>query len=338
VTPRRAILHELGRFHTPHYLEQLQRAANGDLTAEGFRMGLGGPDTPVFKDMFEYGSWACGAGLTGAELLLRGKANVAFNLLGGFHHARAERAAGFCYLNDVVLACMKLADAGCRVACVDLDAHHGDGTQEAFYQRDDVLTISVHESGKTLFPWAGFEDETGKGPGAGYNVNVPLPAEAYDEAFLLALDRAVVPALQGFSPDVLVVELGMDILAGDPLTHLRLTNNVVVEAVERLMRLDRPTLFVGGGGYHVENTVRGWALAWRTASDEGDAYDFGLGMGGVMLESTEWAGGLRDRALPVPSDQRRAVDSQLAATLQSVTETISRLNDRPSHPGAKWFR
>jgi len=326
VVPQRATLAELKWFHTAQYLDELQRAADGDLTVDGLRMGLGGPDTPVFKDMFEYGRWACGAGLTGAELLLRGRADVVFNLSGGLHHAMADWAAGFCYLNDVVLSCMMLASAGKRVACVDLDAHHGDGTQQAFYHRKDVLTISMHESGHTLFPWGGFENEIGEGAGRGCNVNVPLPAETFDEAFLHAFDRAVAPALEKFSPDVLVVELGMDILAGDPLTHLRMTNNVVVEIVERLLRFNRPMLVVGGGGYHVENTVRGWALAWRTFCGENDECDYGLGMGGVMLGSSEWAGGLRDRALAVSAEQRRIVEPPLETTLRIITNQISGLN------------
>ena len=123
-----------------------------------------------------------------------------FNLLGGFHHAMAERAGGFCYLNDVVLACMRLADAGKRVLYLDVDAHHGDGVQAAFYNRKDVMTISMHESGKTLFPWGGFENEIGEGAGSGYNVNVPLPAETYDEAFLWAFDRVVVPLVEAYFP------------------------------------------------------------------------------------------------------------------------------------------
>jgi acetoin utilization protein AcuC len=322
VLPRQASLEELKRFHTTQYLDELRRAAGGDLTVEGLRMGLGGPDTPVFKGMFEYGAWACGAGLTAADLLLQRKADVAFNLLGGFHHAFANHAGGFCFLNDVVLACTKLAEAGKRVLYLDVDAHHGDGTQAAFYARNDVMTISMHESGKTLFPWGGFEDEVGEGSGRGYNINVSLPAETYDEAFLTAFDRVVVPLAESFSPNALVLELGMDILAGDPLTHLRMTNNVVVEIVERLMKLNCPVLVAGGGGYHVENTVRGWALAWRTFCRENEECDFGMGMGGVMLESTEWAGGLRDRVLPVSGEQRRSVEPELQATLKRVMDNV----------------
>lgn len=318
--PRRASFTELKQFHTAHYLEEMQRAAEGDLTVDGLRMGLGGPDTPVFKDMFECGAWGCGAGLAGAELLLHGRADVVFNLLGGFHHAFPDRAAGFCYLNDTVLACMKLADAGRRVLYLDTDAHHGDGVQSAFYDRKDVMTISLHESGRTLFPWGGFEDEIGAGAGVGYNVNIPLPAETYDEAFLAAFDSVVVPLAENFKPDALVLELGMDILAGDPLTHLRMTNNVVVEIVERVMKWNCPVLVAGGGGYHIENTVRGWALAWRTFCGDNDDTDFA--MGGVMLGNADWAGGLRDRVLPVSAGQRAIVKPEVRATIERISRTI----------------
>jgi acetoin utilization protein AcuC len=209
---------------------------------------------------------------------------------------------------------------------LDVDAHHGDGVQAAFYGRKDVMTISLHESGKTLFPWGGFEDELGEGAGLGYNVNVPLPAETYDEAFLEAFDAVAVPLAENFKPDALVLELGMDILAGDPLTHLRMTNNVVVEIVERVMKLNCPILVAGGGGYHVENTVRGWALAWRTFCGENDDCDFALGMGGVMLASTEWAGGLRDRVLPVSAAQRASVEPELRKTIKTVINNAFRLH------------
>lgn len=315
---------ELERFHAPAYLNELQRAAGGDLTVDGLHMGLGGPDTPVFKDMFTYGAWACGAGLTAADLLLAGQADVAFNLLGGFHHAMAARAGGFCYLNDVVLACLRLTAAGHRVACLDIDAHHGDGTQSAFYSRRDVLTISLHESGKTLFPWGGFENEIGDGAGLGYNVNLSLPAQTYDEAFVAAFDRVVVPLLGAYQPDVLVVELGMDTLAGDPLTHLTLTNNVLGEVIPRLLALERPILVAGGGGYHVENTVRAWTLAWKLFGGEDEEHDLSLGLGGVMLGSSEWVGGLRDRELSVTPEQRQAVEPALTAAITAVRHTIFR--------------
>jgi acetoin utilization deacetylase AcuC-like enzyme len=253
-------------------------------------------------------------------------------LLGGFHHAMAARAAGFCYLNDVVLACLKLAGAGRRVLYLDVDAHHGDGVQSAFYRRDDVLTISLHETGRTLFPWGGFEDEIGEGLGLGFNVNVPLPPLTYDQAFLTAFDRVVLPLMQAYSPDVIVLELGMDTLAGDPLTHLRMTNNVVVEILESLLQFRRPLLVAGGGGYHVENTVRGWALAWRTCCGE-DVDDFAMGMGGVMLANTEWAGGVRDRTLAVTTEQRQSVEPELQASIKNITNLVFQFHGICAGPG-----
>jgi acetoin utilization protein AcuC len=322
VAARKASLAELEQFHSSRYLRELQRAASGELTVDGLQMGFGGADTPVFSDMFEYSAWACGAALTAADVLLEGRADVAFHLLGGFHHAMPEAAAGFCYLNDVVLACLRLASVGKRVLYVDLDAHHGDGVQEAFYRRNDVLTISLHESGKTLFPWGGFENEIGEGLGRCFNVNVPLPAGTYDEAFLMAFDRVVMPLAGAYEPDVIVVELGLDTLAGDPLTHLRLTNNIVAEAAGRLLPLNKPLLIAGGGGYHVENTVRGWALAWRTLAGDDDGYDPSLGMGGVMLASSEWAGGLRDRMLAVTTEQRQAIEPELSRAVDRVVSDV----------------
>jgi len=331
VASRPASLNELQWFHSARYLEELRRAASGDLTVEGWNMGLGREDTPVFKDMFDWGAWACGAGLAAADLLLQRQADVAFNLLGGFHHAMAEHAAGFCYLNDVVLACLKLAGAGRRVLYLDVDAHHGDGVQSAFYRRDDVLTISLHETGRSLFPWGGFENEIGEGLGLGFNVNVPLPPQTYDEAFLVAFDRIVLPLVEAYAPDVIVLELGMDTLAGDPLTHLRMTNNIVVEILEPLLQFQRPLLVAGGGGYHVENTVRGWALAWRTCCGD-DADDFGMGMGGVMLANTEWAGGLRDRTLAVTAEQRRAVEPELQTTIDNVVNQVFQFHGLHADP------
>jgi acetoin utilization protein AcuC len=322
VTPPPATLDQLSRFHTSRYLEELQRASAGELTLEGLQMGLGGPDTPVFREAYEYGAWACGSALFAAELLLAGEVDVAFSLVGGFHHAMAQRAAGFCYLNDAVLACQRLADAGKRVLYLDVDAHHGDGVQEAFYRRNDVLTVSLHESGQTLFPWGGFENEIGDGAGLGFNVNVPLPAGTYDAAFLNAFERVLLPLVPLYGPEVIVLELGMDTLAGDPLTHLQMTNNVVVNVLESLLAVRVPLLVLGGGGYHVENTVRAWALAWRTCCGEGEEDAFSLGLGGVMLGSSEWVGGLRDRELPVSPEQRRVVEPELQAAIERVTALV----------------
>lgn len=310
------------RFHTPEYVAELKRAAAGELTLQGVQMGLGTPDTPVFKHMFLYSALACGASITGARLIAEGRAQVVFNLFGGLHHARPARAAGFCFLNDAVLACMELCAQKLKVLYLDVDAHHGDGVQEAFYTSPEVLTVSVHETGRTLFPGTGFEDEIGAGPGTGYCLNIPLPPGTYDAAFLHAFHTIVEPVVRAFAPDVVVAELGMDALAGDPLTHLALTNNAYVKVVEFLKGLGKPVLVLGGGGYNVQNTVRGWILCWKVFAELDDGMDWDTGVGGVFLGSSEWVGGLTDPELPVSAEQRRRVEEALSATLTRLQEKI----------------
>ena len=322
VAPAPAAMDIVTGFHSERYIEVLRRAERGEMDMLGLEMGLGTPDTPVFVGMTDYALLAAGATLTAAELVATGQVHVAFNPSGGYHHAHAERASGFCYVNDVVLACQALAARGMRVVFLDVDAHHCDGVQGAFYDRADVMTVSLHESGRTLFPGTGFEGDVGVGAGEGYSVNVPLPAGCYDEAFATAYREAAEPLISAFEPDVIVLELGMDGLAGDPLAHLSLTNNAYADLIGRVRALGKPIVAVGGGGYHVANTARGWALAWSILCGE-DAFDAEMiGMGGVMLESVEWRGGLRDRVLAVAPAQRDAVAPAVAATIAAVREKL----------------
>jgi len=321
LAPRPAPRAVLERFHTPRYLDTLADAAAGHMDHTGLFMGLGTPDCPVFKDLYAYATLACGATLLGAEQILGG-APVAFNPSGGYHHAHRERATGFCYLNDVALACMVLADRCTRVMFLDIDVHHGDGVQEAFYARRDVMTVSFHETGKTLFPGTGSPNESGADAGCGFSVNVPLPPHTYDEAFLRAFEAVAVPLLDTYAPEVIVLEIGADMLAGDPLAHMSLTNNVYVDVVQQLLACGIPLLVTGGGGYNVENTARAWALVWATlCGDSGDDHMM-AGIGGVMLESTDWLGGLRDRVRAPDETQRTAVDAAVDQSIAAVKATV----------------
>ncbi len=314
---------ELLRFHAPEYLDALRAGQEGRFSPGAVEMGLGTPDCPIFDGMYDYVRLAAGGTLTGARALLRGDASLVFNPSGGFHHAHRARAAGFCYLNDVVLGAMELAGAGKRVAVLDIDVHHGDGQQAAFYDRDDVLTISLHESGRTLFPGTGFETETGAGAGRGFNVNVPLPVGTYDAAYETAFLEAVLPVLAAYAPDVILLELGMDTLAGDPLAHLSLTNNVIADLLERVRRLGKPLLAVGGGGYQVAHTVRGWALCWSVLTGEhSHQHDLGVGMGGVMLENTDWLGGLRDRVLLSDGGRRPDIEAEVRRVVDVLRASV----------------
>jgi len=322
VVPLAAERVALKKFHSAKYLHALKNAAAGNWEKDALQMGLGTGDCPIFKDMYDYSALACGASLKGAEMILAGSASIAFNPSGGLHHAGPQRASGFCYMNDVALACLELAENGKRVFYVDVDVHHGDGVQNAFYNRSDVMTISLHESPLTLFPGTGFVDEIGTGPGKGYCVNLPMPVGAYDEIYLKAFNSVVVPLIGAYDPDVIVFELGADALAGDPLAHLYLTNNVYADIIGTLKTFKKPILATGGGGYHIGNTVRAWALAWTIFCGADDAQHSNATMGGVMLESTEWRGGFRDRELVVSSQQKYTVDPAVEAVIKAIKKTV----------------
>lgn len=313
---------EIEQFHTPEYIDTILAAEHGKISPRTLEAGLGTPDCPIFEGMFEYVSLAAGSSITAAREIISGKTRMAFSPSGGFHHAFPNRAAGFCFINDVVLAIMELTKAGKRVLFLDIDVHHCDGVQAAFYDRSDVMTVSMHESGKTLFPGTGFVDEIGEGEGRGYSVNLPLPVATYDAAYDLAFRRAVMPLLTKFDPDVIVVELGMDGLAHDPLAHLNLTNNVYADILGTIVALNKPLLATGGGGYNPENTARGWALMWSVMCGADDPFDAGLTVGGMMLQNTDWAGGLRDRAYLSEAGLRKNVDTEILALIDQIKQTI----------------
>ena len=312
----------LKKFHSARYLHALKTAAGGRWNADALAMGIGSQDCPIFKGLYEYAVLAAGGTLTAAKMILSGETELAFNPSGGYHHAGPELAAGFCYINDMALACIVLAEQAKRVLYFDVDVHHGDGVVNAFYDRSDVMTISFHQNPKTLFPGTGFEHEIGTGEGKGYCVNVPLPVGTYDQAYMNAFEAIALPLMTAYNPDVIVFELGADALAGDPLANLSLTNNVYAEIINHLMSFGKPILATGGGGYNVENTVRAWALAWSIFCGADQGEDMSHAMGGVFLESTEWQAGLRDRALAVAESQRETVMPALDATIEKIKANI----------------
>jgi len=312
----------LKKFHSADYLQALKTASEGHLTAEALNMGIGTPDCPVFTGLYNYAVLATGGTLLAANLILSGSADVAFNPSGGYHHAGPESASGFCYINDVALACMVLADEGRKVLYLDVDVHHGDGVAYAFYDRCDVMTISLHENPVALFPGTGFADEIGTGKGKGYCVNIPLPIGTYDQMYMRAFNSIVMPLIGAYDPDVIVFELGADALMGDPLAHLCLTNNTYADIIKLLLSFKKPILATGGGGYNVENTARAWALAWSVLCSESDEHDMNIGAGGVMLESTDWEGGLRDREFVIRNQQKETVLPEIATTIETIKAKV----------------
>lgn len=326
VEPSAADFKTLRKIHTEKYLHALKEADSGKVDSEMLFMGIGTNDCPAFKGMYDYSAWACGASLKGAEQILSGQAELAFNPSGGLHHAKPDCAAGFCYLNDVALACMTLAENKKRVLYLDIDIHHGDGVQGVFYDRNDVMTISFHQDGRTLFPGTGFVEDIGTGTGKGYAVNVPLPPGTYDDIYIKAFNEIVPPLFTKFRPDVIVFELGADTLAGDPLGQLYLTNNTYADIINKLLAFNVPILMTGGGGYNVDNTVRAWSLAWSVLCGK-DNSDINIGLGGCFMQSSEWQGGLRDRELIATEEQLTSVKPKVQAVIENIKQTIFPLHD-----------
>jgi len=320
--PRTATENELLSFHTDSYLSILRRVSGGTFLPDDLFAGLGTHDCPVFPDLYPYAILASGGTIRAAELLLRNEALYCFNPSGGYHHAYADKAGGFCYINDVVLAAKVLRNNDKRVFCLDLDAHHGNGTQSAFFSDASVFTVSMHESGKTLFPWIGFENELGDGEGYGYNCNIPLPAGTDDDAFIHTFKVIIPPLIEAYKPDLVMLEIGMDILSVDPLTHLSMTNNAIADILPFIRNTGLPVLMIGGGGYNPVATSRGWALAWQVLCDEEVTNDLTVGMGGMFLGNAEWDGGLRDMRNYTHHDDKKEVVEQLNQTVDYIKKTL----------------
>lgn len=229
------------------------------LTGGGF---LDYGDTPAYKGVFEDALLAVSGTLTLADQVYKEEL-TGFNPQGGFHHARRKSAGGFCVFNDVALSARYLRKKDVRkIAVIDIDAHHGDGTQEILY-KDDILKISLHGYGYGFYPGTGWIDELGEGRGLCFNVNVPVPLGSGDDIFAMVLKNLIEPLIESYNPEVVIVQNGADGHVGDPLVGLRFTDNSYAQFGEFLSRLhsdNKKLLILGGGGYLPDETARIWAL------------------------------------------------------------------------------
>jgi acetoin utilization protein AcuC len=275
--------------HDSSYLNAVRRAPDDMMGRLGLRYGLGTDDNPVFERMHESSALITGATLDAARAVHEGTAQHAVNLAGGLHHAMRDRASGFCVYNDPAVAIAWLLTQGVsRIAYVDIDAHHGDGVQAAFYVDPRVLTISLHESGYTLFPGTGFPTEIGGGEATGSAVNVALPAGTADGGWLRAFHAVVPPLLREFRPEIMLSQHGCDSHRLDPLADLMLTVDGQQAAHSALHDLAHEIcggrwIAVGGGGYEVVQVVpRSWTQLLAVAT------------GGALDPSTEVPPGWRE--------------------------------------------
>jgi acetoin utilization protein AcuC len=327
VAPEPANEASIARFHAPEYLEVLKQVSSGSAQrGQGLRRaaqhGLGPGDNPIFAGLWDAARLVAGGSVIAAELVGRGEITRAFHFAGGLHHAMRNCASGFCYVNDAVLAILTLRERGLRVAYVDIDAHHGDGVQAAFYGDPNVLTISTHERGDRLFPGTGFVDETGERAGRGYSVNLPLHPFTDDSVYQAAFEAVVPPLLQAFRPDVVVAQLGIDSHATDPLTHLAFSIQGFARAVSRIVELAPRLVALGGGGYDLQNVARAWTAAWAVMN--------GIELAGRLPEQFAddmrtfgfRTPGLWDPAFAIPDDARRACREYAERQVEAIRRSI----------------
>jgi len=298
--------------HSEDYLETLRRVGQGEIFKEMLSFGIGPEDNPPLRGIYDWSGKCAGGTWEGMVALLEGDTDIIFNPLGGFHHAFPSRASGFCYINDIVIAINEALNHKVKITYMDIDAHHGDAVQEAFYNEDRVQFISIHESGEYLYPYSGSVEESGDGKGEGFTVNIPVPPKTDDEVYLEVFHRIVLPLIRGFGPDVLVAQLGADSLVSDPLTDLMLTNNSYTEIVRTLKGLCGKILTTGGGGYDIYRTARCWTLAWAILNDVEPRDEFAGLVGGMMFGPEMEVGSLSDRPYTITGPEkdkiRRAMD------------------------------
>jgi acetoin utilization protein AcuC len=264
----------LGLIHSPEYIAAVRAVDFGTLRgSELARFGLTSLDNPHFPNMHYASSLVAGGAAEATRAVMRRELDHAFHPAGGLHHARHERASGFCIYNDPALAAaVAVEEFGARVAYVDFDCHHGDGVQWLFYDDPSVLTVSFHESGRFLFPGTGGVEERGEGEGLGYAANVPFLPFTQDASWTDAIHDIVPPLLERFAPDLLLTVHGCDTHAWDPLTHLCLTTEAFEDQVRLVHDLahrlcDGRWVAFGSGGYDWRRVVpRSWAIIWSQMS------------------------------------------------------------------------
>lgn len=251
---------EMTQFHTDEYVDFLQKVTPDNM--DNFSKEQGkynvGDDCPVFDGLFEFCGISAGGSMEGAARLNRGKCDVAINWAGGLHHAKKSEASGFCYVNDIVLGIIELLRFKQRVLYIDIDVHHGDGVEEAFYTTDRVMTVSFHKYGE-YFPGTGELRDIGVGNGKYYSVNFPLRDGITDDTYKGVFEPVIKAVMDWYRPEAVVLQCGGDSLSGDRLGCFNLSMKGHANCVKYVKSFNLPVLVVGGGGYTMRNVARTWA-------------------------------------------------------------------------------
>ncbi len=315
--PRRASIAELELVHSPAYVDLVRKLSDPEQRPRVppdliEKAGFGSADNPISDELHEGTSLVVGATMVGARAIESGSALHVFSPSGGLHHAHRDRASGFCTYDDPAIACKWLKDQGHRVAYVDVDVHHGDGVEDIFYTDPDVLTISLHESGRYLFPGTGFPADSGSGLGQGAALNLPFLPYTWDEPWLEGFEKVVPAMLRRFKPTVLVTQDGCDTHYLDPLAHIAATTRIWPRVGRMFHELahelcDGRWLALGGGGYAIYEVVpRAWTLLFAE-----------------MVERPDLAADVNDPASAVP---RPEVQERVWASLGKDLVTLGEVH------------
>ncbi|XP_073919731.1 histone deacetylase 8 isoform X1 [Castor canadensis] len=286
VKPKVASMEEMATFHTDAYLQHLQKVSQeGDEDhPDSLEYGLG-YDCPATEGIFDYAAAVGGATITAAQCLIDGMCKVAINWSGGWHHAKnnlfscRDEASGFCYLNDAVLGILRLRRKFDRILYVDLDLHHGDGVEDAFSFTSKVMTVSLHKFSPGFFPGTGDVSDVGLGKGRYYSVNVPIHDGIQDEKYYHICESVLKEVYQAFNPKAVVLQLGADTIAGDPMCSFNMTPVGLGKCLKYILQWQLATLVLGGGGYNLANTARCWTyltgvILGKTLSSEIPDHEF----------------------------------------------------------------
>ncbi|XP_041716712.1 histone deacetylase 2 isoform X1 [Coregonus clupeaformis] len=266
--PHKATAEEMTKYHSDDYIKFLRSIRPDNMSEYSKQMQRFnvGEDCPVFDGLFEFCQLSTGGSAAGSVKLNRQQTDIAVNWAGGLHHAKKSEASGFCYVNDIVVAILELLKYHQRVLYIDIDIHHGDGVEEAFYTTDRVMTVSFHKYGE-YFPGTGDLRDIGAGKGKYYAVNFPLRDGVDDESYEQIFKPVMARVMEMYQPSAVVLQCGADSLSGDRLGCFNLTIRGHAKCVEYMKSFNLPLLMLGGGGYTIRNVARCWTYETAVALD-----------------------------------------------------------------------
>lgn len=330
---RTATYEELESFHSSDYLDYLATTPADDTTRDDYdnpdrpvKFNLGGSDCPLFQGLYDYCSMSAGGSMDAARKICSGQSDIAIAWSGGLHHAKRSEASGFCYINDIVLAVLQLLRCYPRVLYIDIDVHHGDGVEEAFFSTDRVMTVSFHKyQPEVFFPGTGGLDDNGPksehNPGAHHALNIPLNDGITDEQYEHLFQTVISQVVARFRPSAIALQCGADSLAGDRLGRFNLQVQGHAACVAYCKTLGLPMIMFGGGGYTPRNVARAWAFETSIAIGAQDRID------PVIPLHTPWRDHFQHEAALFPTLE------QILGEPRANKNTAKRLQDIVAHVG-----